>query len=473
MHLKQFSFILLSLMMTFTASAQYLDPVTRFYAEDNPYRSYSNEFLSGFVQSADGMAQNGFLQMPFVGDPLLIYVGEKDSTQYMAYASGYDFKQRADNTGRYFVDLTRYGIKAQLTALPAYTIHEYTYPDTLADKGFLVDLDYAVKGFMKEDMDVKLVDKYTLCASKHASADPQSPQLFYYAQFSHPFTTWNIRRERVKLENGQKEARCKVALTFSLKPNEKLVVASAVSKVSSDRALAQLEGHAPKRYKESNSSNSSRIIYRFDKSTSTARYTPKKKSLVNQQLVATNQTEKESTAVDVPVEFVELVTREADLKAAFFSAMSLLKVQPECRNLKSVDEFFAVIAPIYFRSAEPQADERRTDTLLRKYAQDLFKGDKLRQNQVSQAAWYVFNALGLRPIAGENKYELVRPLFNVATLYLSNGRRLMMHMKNNSSANVFVERVEVMHKPLIGKPVFTYEQLMRGGMVEVKMTCNP
>ena len=474
MFLKQLVLILLSSCSVLSVCAQYLSPVTRFHTEDSPYRPYSDDFLSGFVQSADNRNSNGFLQMPFVGDPLLIYVGEKDSTQYMAYASGYEFKQRASQAGNYVVDLTRYGISAKLEAHPAYTWQEYTFPDTLADKGFLIDIDHAMVGEAKEDMDVKLIDKYTLRASKR-SADTKA-QIFYYAHFSHPFSTWNIRRERVKLENGTKEARCKVALTFVLQPDEKLIVASAVSKVGEETACAQLEGHAPVRHKESNPTNSSRIVYHFDKSSkeSTAHYVPKTRTKTEtvtpkRKVQVDHKVETPKREESYSAEFIDLITREADFRAAFFSAWSILQHQPECRGIYGVDEFFKAITPLYWQANEPEADEGRTDTLLRQYAHSLFSGIR-SQNKIAEAAWYVFNALGFRPSADGENFRMVRPLFNVATFQLSNGRRLMMYTKNNGPKNIYVERISMMHKPLIGVKSISLEQLLRGGTMEVKMT---
>lgn len=46
----------------------------------------------------------------------------------------------------------------------------------------------------------------------------------------------------------------------------------------------------------------------------------------------------------------------------------------------------------------------------------------------AQAAWFIFNALGFVPDAN-NRFRLVRPLFNVATLQLPRTRRLIIHTK--------------------------------------------
>ena len=110
--MKHFLLCLMAAFASLATQAQWLVPMTRFHDKDSKYTYYNNNFLSGFMQSAHvNDANDGFLQLPFVGEPLLRYVGEKDSTQFMAYASGYEFYQRDDAAKRYDVLYTRYGVK--------------------------------------------------------------------------------------------------------------------------------------------------------------------------------------------------------------------------------------------------------------------------------------------------------------------------------------------------------------------------
>lgn len=465
MHFKHLGLFLFSLFFAQSLCAQNLLPITHFHAESSPYCKYSDNFLSGFVQTADFDAQDGFLQMPFVGDPLLIYVGEKDSTQYTAYASGYKIKSVGNESQKYLVDYLRYGVEGRLNAHPAYVEQEYTYPDTLADKGFLLDLDHFTTGIGRDGLDVRLVDKYTLGASRRSVVHGEESRIFYIARFSHPFATWNIRREFVKLANGTKEPRCKVALTFNLKPKEKLTVASAVSKIGSDRAYAQLEGHAPARH--AGDEKPSRIIYRFDE-------TPSKSLTQNpverkRMTAATGRSVAKKVSTDNTVEMIELTTCDANMCAAFSSAVSLLKQQLVCSGAEGADEFLKAIVPLYKRSSEADADEARTDVLLREYGRKLFSGERT-QDQAVHAAWFVFNSLGFRPTSNKDEYKMVRPLFNIATLHLSNSRRLMMFVKNNSPKNIYVERMALMHQEVAADRIFTHQQLLRGGTLEVKMS---
>ena len=84
---------MVSLTVSLSLSAQVEEaefrPIVRLHTADSPYAPYDDSLLSGFLQSGGRPLQSGFLQIPFVGDPVWVYVGEKDSTQFMAYSSGY------------------------------------------------------------------------------------------------------------------------------------------------------------------------------------------------------------------------------------------------------------------------------------------------------------------------------------------------------------------------------------------------
>lgn len=241
---RQFFLLFLFLLSFIHLSAQEVNPVTRFHTYGSPYVDYNDNFFSGFMQSADSRQKGGFLQMPFIGNPVLVYIGEKDSTQFMAYASGYEFQQRHPETGHYAVDITRYGVHVETESTPTTLIQRFTFPDTTAVKGFLLDIDNSGSGKGNEDMNVYFIDKRTIRAYKRGNDDGSAGQ-YYYARFSHPFDSWNVRRERVTLSDGRKEARCKAAFTFPLKQGEQLIVRSSVSSVSSDLAYTRVEGKAP------------------------------------------------------------------------------------------------------------------------------------------------------------------------------------------------------------------------------------
>ena len=462
------------LIIVMGAKAQCLTPITHFHANNSPYMPYNDNFISGFMQSASQQtADNGFLQMPFVGDPLLVYVGEKDSTQFTAYASGYIFEERAPKN--YQLRYTRYDITANIAAMPAYCVQRYAYPDTTAEKGFLVDIDNAMTGAANEDMDIVFIDKRTIRAYKRSTLNSSNaPALYYVAHFSHPFNRWNVRREVVRTENGQREQRCKAAFVFDLKPGEELTVQSAVSAVSTDGAYAAIGKPLAKRHFSDQHKAQPQLSINGQPLTA-QRQTQASRTTKYPTTAATSrptQSNSSMTAAStLPVRYIEISTRDAQMQAAFAAALSQLMHNANCRKAANATELLNAIAPLYNCDATKTDDNAvLTDSLLRQYAQSLFTGQSGNLSD-TQAAWFVFNAMGLVPHNnnGQDGYKLVRPLFNVVTLHLPRGRRLILHTKNNNRQNLYIAQAKLMHQPLKNNQYLTHTQLLKGGVLEIKM----
>ena len=410
---------------------------------------------------------------PFVGAPLLVYVGEKDSTQFTAYASGYIFEERAPQ--KYQLRYTRYDITANIAAMPAYCVQRYAYPDTTAEKGFLVDIDNAMTGAANEDMDIVFIDKRTIRAYKRSTLNSSNaPALYYVAHFSHPFNKWNVRREVVRTENGQREQRCKAAFVFDLKPGEELTVQSAVSAVSTDGAYAAIGKPLAKRHFSDQCKAQPQLSTNVQPLTA-QRQTQASRTTKCPTTAATSrpaQSNSSMTAAStLPVRYIEISTRDAQMQAAFAAALSQLMHNANCRKAANATELLNAIAPLYNCDATKTDDNAvLTDSLLRQYAQSLFTGQSGNLSD-TQAAWFVFNAMGLVPHNnnGQDGYKLVRPLFNVVTLHLPRGRRLILHTKNNNRQNLHIAQAKLMHQPLKNNQYLTHTQLLKGGVLEIKM----
>lgn len=470
--------------------AQVLAPVTHFHSHNSQYTYYDNNFLSGFMQNGHQQAvSDGFLQLPFVGDPLLVYVGEKDSTQFMAYASGYTLEQLSPTT--YRANYTRYNVLAELQCMPAYCVQKYTYPDTLADKGFLLDIDNAASGAQNEDMEVVFVDKRTIRAYKRSEQKlAHVPELFYVAHFSHPFSKWNVRREVVRLENGQREQRCKAAFVFDLPKGEALTVTSAVSALSTDDAFAQLHISGNKRHfndqRKSSTPQSETNNRLLAQNKVHTRNLPSRNKATRPTTMGQKGTKptpqqplpqqpqpisQRLTAAYSPAKWLEISTRNAELQAAFTAAIKQLQQQlPKAKMAPDALAFIDAITPLYLQCENKESNDiELTDSLLRHHAQSLFAGQSMTN---AQAAWFVLNALGFVPNQAPSTaqaFRLVRPLFNVLTLHLPRTRRLILHTKNNTPRNLHMKQATLMHQPLGADFTFTREQLVKGGILEVKM----
>ena len=402
-------------------------PIVRLHTADSPYAPYDDSLLSGFLQSGGRPLQSGFLQIPFVGDPVWVYVGEKDSTQFMAYSSGYQVLPAAAPSRSFSYLLERYGVRADITTAPTRWVQRYTFPDTLADKGFLIDIDHSATGAGCEDMDFYFVDRRTVEAHKRGYADsPQQPDEYYYARFSHTFKTFNVRREKVKLADGSSEARCKAAFTFDLKPGEVLTVESSVSSVSAAQACLQLTGANPPR------------------SLAQAR---KKRPAPAPAYVADNTSPNTSSS---------------------------LPVKPRVNPKKPVDRTLKPPRPSGAVAVSEQKDPWSSilevgtmDSLLRHYARNLLHGKAADGSAftIDHAIWFVANAIGFRP-AENGEVAIVRPLFNVVTFHYTGSRRLVFHTRGNTPQRLRVTRPR-WNGAALSAPAIASSELLKGGILQV------
>ncbi len=461
-------------------------PVTRFFPSRGKYDFYDDNLLSGFLQRSSqqsrGIGGGGFLQLGVTGDPLLVYVGEKDSTQYTAYASAYRFVLRDPAHERFAVELPRYGVTMHLSEADNRLRQVCYYPDTTATKGFLLDIDQggAPAALTElEDMDVWLVDRQSLRARRRvltAGGDGIVSAAYYYARFSHPIDTWTLRRERVTLTSGQKVARVKAALTFKLGVGDSLVVTSAVSDRATDEAYAWVSGRSPQRpFDDAMPPRRDLALNSSAASDKAPAARGQGGGLPSRNAVRAAAPSARTASADPFARWLEVSTTDAALKTAFYAALSQLSAQPALRKARTADELLSLLARHYPAGADTLTDAARLDSLVRSRSREVFSAEvgTLAARRAAQA-WFVMNVLGLRPEPGvAGAYRIVRPFFNVVILQLPRGRRLTYYNKNNAPARPYVTSVALRHQPLVAPYVLLPSQLLGGGIMEIKTAARP
>lgn len=89
------------------------------------------------------------------------------------------------------------------------------------------------------------------------------------------------------------------------------------------------------------------------------------------------------------------------------------------------------------------------------------------------SAWYIFSALGFYPVnPGSDQYALGSPMVRYAKLDLDNGKTLVIQTVDQSSENVFVEKVDINGKTLVGN-ILKHGDLMQGGTLTFHMQSTP
>ena len=89
------------------------------------------------------------------------------------------------------------------------------------------------------------------------------------------------------------------------------------------------------------------------------------------------------------------------------------------------------------------------------------------------SAWYIFSAMGFYPVnPGSDEYAVGSPMVKNAKIDLGNGEKLVIQTVNQSSENVFVEKVEVNGKLLVGTKL-KHSDIMQGGTITFHMQSRP
>ena len=89
------------------------------------------------------------------------------------------------------------------------------------------------------------------------------------------------------------------------------------------------------------------------------------------------------------------------------------------------------------------------------------------------SAWYVFSALGFYPVCpGTTAYAIGSPLFERATLTLSEGKTFTIAAEHNGPQHPYIHSAKLNGQPF-DKVFLTHEQLVSGGEIVFDMVSAP
>ncbi len=128
---------------------------------------------------------------------------------------------------------------------------------------------------------------------------------------------------------------------------------------------------------------------------------------------------------------------------------------------------------LYNYTSEPW----KTQKLVRSIMDDLYKpapdgycGD---EDNGQMSAWYVMSALGFYSVTpGHPSYVFGSPLFKKVTLNLQNGKRFIIEAPENSSENVYIEKIEL-NGDRYDENWISHEDIMNGGKLHFFMDNKP
>ena len=130
------------------------------------------------------------------------------------------------------------------------------------------------------------------------------------------------------------------------------------------------------------------------------------------------------------------------------------------------------IAYLYNYIGQPWKTQAMTRRLLDEMYAPTPEGIVGNEDCGQMSAWYILSSLGLYAVCpGSNEFTLTTPLFEKATIQLTNGKTLVI-TANNPQKNLYIEKVEL-NGESIDTNFVTYEQLMSGGELRFTLSKQP
>ncbi|MCF0072875.1 GH92 family glycosyl hydrolase [Dyadobacter sp. CY261] len=161
------------------------------------------------------------------------------------YGSLFSKKSEVCHPGFYQVHLDKYGVDAKLTATERVGIHQYHYNKTenahiLVDLGFAMNWDSPVKTFIRQ------VNDSTFTGYRFSTGWSKDQRLYFAIRTSQPILKAAFYNDST-LQSGREveSKRARAALYFDAASNPDMVLKVALSPISEENALANMNAEAP------------------------------------------------------------------------------------------------------------------------------------------------------------------------------------------------------------------------------------
>ncbi|MCQ2142475.1 MAG: GH92 family glycosyl hydrolase [Bacteroidales bacterium] len=157
-----------------------------------------------------------------------------DENPDSGYRSGFSTETETAGVDYYKVYLEDYGITAEMTATSRVAIHRYTFPSS-ENAAVLIDLEHGLDSRTTESF-IKIIDDCTVVGKRRSTGFVYDHWYYFCAKFDKPFG------EPVFCE-GKEDL--KVKLPFVTEDGEQIKVKVALSTVSEEGAVANMEAELP------------------------------------------------------------------------------------------------------------------------------------------------------------------------------------------------------------------------------------
>jgi len=185
-----------------------------------------------------------------------------------------------------------------------------------------------------------------------------------------------------------------------------------------------------------------------------------------------------------PDYFYEGTTWEYSLFAPHDMRRLIVKCGGRDKTLKRLDHLFdrnyynvanepSFLFPLlYHWIGRPDKSSERVRRILKKYYQPTRDGLPGNDDSGAMAAWYVFNSLGLYPVAGTDFYLLVSPSVKRTAIELENGNRFEIIASGLSEDNIYIVSAKL-NGAALNRTWLTHAEIVKGGTLLLEMGAAP
>ncbi|UAL10131.1 GH92 family glycosyl hydrolase [Caulobacter segnis] len=132
-----------------------------------------------------------------------------------------------------------------------------------------------------------------------------------------------------------------------------------------------------------------------------------------------------------------------------------------------------ILAPyLYIHAGRPDRTDEIARTLMAKHYKLSRTGLPGNDDAGAMSSWYVWNAIGLYPNAGQPYYYIASPLFTRSVVALEGGKTFVVSAPAASEANRYVTAAKLNGKA-IDRAWITHDELAKGGVLELTMGDKP
>ena len=207
------------------------DRIAGYFWPDSTIAGFSHTHLSG--TGAGDLYDISFM-------PVMLPYREAEAP--LGIHSKFSHEEESASAGYYKVRLSDYDIQVELTATPRCGVQRYTFPK--GDAAVFLNLRKALNWDATVDTHVEQVDSVTICGYRFSNGWARGQRVFFCTRFSRPLA---MSLDTAAILTGGKRTGTSVIARFDFQAEagEQLVVSTALSGVSMDGAMRNLQAEVP------------------------------------------------------------------------------------------------------------------------------------------------------------------------------------------------------------------------------------